>query len=116
MANNSLALGRTFHALADPTRRAVVMQLAKRESATVGELASQFNIGLPAFLKHLRVLKEGGLIVSSKSGRVRTCTLKRERIANAAVWLSDLHRQTEARMDRFSAYVESLERPKGKKS
>ena len=71
MENQSHDLDRAFHALADPTRRAVVARLGTREALPVSELAAPFEMGLPAFLKHLRVLEEAGLVVPVRKGRER---------------------------------------------
>ncbi|MGC4192024.1 MAG: metalloregulator ArsR/SmtB family transcription factor [Thermomicrobiales bacterium] len=108
MKNLSTELDRAFQALADPTRRAVIARLANCRSATVTELAAPFSMGLPAFLKHLRVLEVSGLIVSTKSGRVRTCSLERERLAEAERWLAERRTVLEAQLDRFADHVESL--------
>jgi DNA-binding transcriptional ArsR family regulator len=86
MANNIAQLDAAFHALADPTRRAVVHRLC-RGSATVSELAAPFDMALPSFLKHLGVLEAAGLVGSKKVGRVRTCTLQRKTIAAVERWL-----------------------------
>jgi len=88
MENNQAVLDPLFHALADPTRRAVIQQLG-RGSATVSELARSFNMALPSFMKHIGVLEAAGLIGSSKVGRVRTCTLKPEKLAAAEKWLGE---------------------------
>ena len=85
MANQSPALDAIFHALADPTRRAVIQRLGKGP-ATVSELAEPFAMALPSFMKHVGVLEEAGLIRSSKLGRVRTCALERKRLAAAERW------------------------------
>ena len=88
MANYSVALDSVFHALADPTRRAVIQRLGKG-SATVSELAEPFNMALPSFMKHVRVLESSGLIVSNKTGRIRSCTLKPENLAAVEKWFYD---------------------------
>jgi DNA-binding transcriptional ArsR family regulator len=88
MANNQIALDTLFHALADTTRRGIVQQLG-RGVATVSELASPFDMALPSFMKHIRVLESSGLIVSQKVGRVRTCKLKPERLAAIEKWYDD---------------------------
>lgn len=88
MGNNSVSLDETFHALADPTRRAVVARLCGG-SASIKELAKPFPLGLPAFLKHIKVLERSGLVNSEKVGRVRTCTLRRERLAAAERWFDE---------------------------
>ena len=109
MENHSPALDLAFHALADPTRRAVLARLGEREEATVSELAEPFSMGLPAFLKHLKALEDGGLVATRKTGRVRTCRLRAERLAEVEDWLAARRREVEARLDRFAAYVETLE-------
>jgi DNA-binding transcriptional ArsR family regulator len=99
-------LDAAFHALADPTRRAVVSRLT-RGPAPVKELAEPFAMGLPSFLKHLRVLEKDGLIVSRKVGRVRTCRVNAERLAAAESWLSEQRALWQARTDRLADYVET---------
>lgn len=79
-------LDRTFAALADPTRRAILTRLAKGDSS-VGELAAPFDVSLPAISKHLRVLERAGLLAQSKDGRVRRCRLQAEPIKEAAAWV-----------------------------
>ena len=79
MVNKETAiLDRTFAALADPTRRALLARLDAEEAVTVSELARPFPVSLPAIMKHLDVLSDAGLIVRSKSGRTVTCQLKAE--------------------------------------
>jgi len=102
MENN---LDSAFHALADPTRRAVIGRLMAGPAA-VTELASPFGIGLPTFLKHLRVLEEGGWIRSEKRGRVRTCHVRPERLLAAERWLAEQRAVWDARTDRLADYVE----------
>jgi DNA-binding transcriptional ArsR family regulator len=104
MANNDLVLDRTFAALADPTRRAIVARLCRGE-APVGALAEPFDIGLPTLLKHIRVLEEGGLITSRKAGRVRTCTLTPDALRGADAWLRAHLDAWESRLDRLEAHL-----------
>ena len=104
MANYSRELDEAYGALSDPTRRAVVVRLG-RGPAAVSELASGFAMTLPSFLKHLRVLETSGLIHTAKSGRVRTCTLDRARMAVAVDWLADQRTQWEERPDRLEAFL-----------
>src|SRR5690606_33996345 len=99
-------LDSAFHALSDPTRRAVVNRLT-RGAAPVKELAKPIAMGLPAFLKHLRVLEEGGLIATEKSGRVRTCRIRPERLSEVETWLSEQRALWQAGADRLAAYVEN---------
>ncbi len=111
MENHSSALDSAFHALADPTRRAVVQRLT-RGPAAVTELAEPFEMGLPAFMKHLKVLEDGGLIGSAKRGRVRTCHVKADRLKATEAWLAEQRLLWEARTDRLAAYVETVIAPK----
>jgi DNA-binding transcriptional ArsR family regulator len=76
-----------FQALADPTRRAVVQRLGQGD-ASVSELAAPFKMGLPAFLKHITILEDAGVIGTSKSGRVRTCRLQVESLAAVEEWFT----------------------------
>lgn len=101
-----MALDTAFHALADPTRRAVVARLVGGP-ASVTELAAPFGMGLPSFLKHVKVLKDSGLIASEKVGRVRTCSINAQRLAATEDWLSEQRQILEGRVDRLAAYVET---------
>lgn len=93
-----------FHGLADPTRRAVVTRLA-RGPAPVSELAAPHHMALPSFLKHLKVLEEAGLVKSQKLGRVRTCTLEIDAVAQAERWIVDRKRFWEQQYDQLEAYL-----------
>ena len=106
MENYSTPLDMAFHALSDPTRRAVVGRLM-RGPAPVKELAEPFDMGLPSFMKHLKVLEESGLISSEKVGRVRTCRVRTEQLTAAETWLSEQRALWEARTDRLADYVEN---------
>lgn len=84
-----MSLSETLAAVADPTRRAVVVRLA-RGTATVGELAAPHAMSLPAFSKHLRVLVDAGLVSRRKVGRRVLCTLEPEVLTEVADWVTDL--------------------------
>jgi len=109
MANRSSPLDDIFAALADPTRRAIVMRLCDGE-ASVGELANPFDMALPSFMKHIHVLETSGLVQSEKSGRVRTCRLSPDALVGAEDWFQQQRAIWEARLDRFEAYVMKLKR------
>jgi DNA-binding transcriptional ArsR family regulator len=96
-----------FRALADPTRRAVVQRLAKSPAA-VSELAAPFDMALPSFVQHLRVLEQSGVVKSTKTGRVRTYRLDAKRLRSAESWLAEQRSLWERRLDQFDAYVLSL--------
>lgn len=98
-------LDRTFQALSDATRRAIVMRLGAGP-ASVGELAQPHEMALPSFLKHIGVLEEAGLIRTEKVGRVRTCRLETARLGAIQSWLDAQRDIWEGRTDRLRALVE----------
>ena len=102
-------LDRTFAALVDPTRRAILARLAEEESASIGELASPFAIKLPAVMKHLDVLGTAGLIIRSKKGRTVAVRLAPEPMAEAMDWLRRYERFWSASLDRLAAHAEAEE-------
>jgi DNA-binding transcriptional ArsR family regulator len=104
MLNQSAALDRMFHALADPTRRAVVARLATGP-ASVSDLARPLAMSLPAVVQHLQVLESAGLIATVKAGRVRTCRVAPDALADAERWLSERRQEWEARLDRLEAFL-----------
>ena len=87
------ALDRTFGALADPTRRALVARLSEQQSLSVSELARPFPVSLPAVMKHLDVLSDAGLITRTKSGRIVSCALKAPPMEDAMI-AGDYEHQT----------------------
>lgn len=95
-----------FAALADPTRRAVVQRLG-RGPGSVSELARDFPIALPSFMKHLGVLEASGLIHTRKRGRVRSCELDRARLTIVGDWLEAQRRSWEAHTDRLQRFAEA---------
>jgi DNA-binding transcriptional ArsR family regulator len=99
-------LDRTFAALSDPTRRALLAQLEARPSLSVSELARPFPVSLPAVMKHLDVLSEAGLITRMKTGRVVSCRLNAAPMENAMKWLGRYQRFWSAQLDRLAALVE----------
>ena len=103
MANHD-ALNRVFDALADPTRREVVRRLGQG-AASVGELSRPFAMTLPSFMKHVRALERSGLIRTSKLGRIRTCSLNRDRLALLDDWLAEQRALWESRTDRLEQSV-----------
>ena len=96
-----------FRALADPTRRDVLARLS-RSPASVSELAQPFEMALPSFLEHLRILEGSGLVSSAKAGRVRTYQLVPKQLKLAEDWLADQRSLWEGRLDRLDAYLISL--------
>ncbi|TDB83520.1 ArsR family transcriptional regulator [Actinomadura sp. KC216] len=104
MAQYSAEIDGVFVALADPTRRGVIRRLG-RGPTSVGELAREFPMTLPSFMKHVRTLEASGLIRTEKAGRVRTCVLNRERLALVDDWLAEQRRIWEGRTDRLERLV-----------
>jgi DNA-binding transcriptional ArsR family regulator len=90
-------IDRTFGALADPTRRAIVERLGGG-SASISELAAPFGMSLTGMKKHVLVLEDAGLVVTEKVGRVRKCTLAPYAFEGITAWLQ--------RLDRFAQVVE----------
>jgi DNA-binding transcriptional ArsR family regulator len=99
-------LDRTFAALSDSTRRALVARLSERQSFSVSELARPFSMSLPAVMKHLDVLSDAGLITRSKTGRTVSCRLKAAPMENAMNWLTRYQRFWSEQLDRLAAFVE----------
>jgi len=106
-----VALTRTFSALADPTRRAILGRLVERDGRSVSELAEPFGVTLPAILKHLGVLEDAGLIAREKTGRTVSCRLTAERMEDAVQWLNKYQRFWTRQLDRLAQFVEEEECP-----
>jgi len=108
MTNRVPALDRVFHALSDPTRRAIVARLSK-QPATVGEVHDPSAMALPTLLQHIRVLEQSGLVATRKVGRVRTCEVRTETLLATERWLAKQRAAWEARLDQFDACVITLQ-------
>jgi DNA-binding transcriptional ArsR family regulator len=102
-------LDRTFAALVDPTRRAILARLEQEDSVSIGELARPFAIKLPAVMKHLDVLGNAGLITRSKKGRTVAVRLAPEPMEEAMNWLRRYERFWAASLDRLAAFAEAKE-------
>ncbi|PZQ47559.1 MAG: transcriptional regulator [Rhodovulum sulfidophilum] len=109
MAKHEPDLSLLFHALADPTRRAILTRLAEGP-APVTELARPTGLRLPTVMRHLSVLEEAGLIATSKDGRVRSCAIVPEALLPVRSWLDAQREIWEARLDRLDDYVTKLMR------
>jgi DNA-binding transcriptional ArsR family regulator len=102
-------LDRTFAALVDPTRRAILMRLERENSVSVSELARPFAIKLPAVMKHLDVLSDAGLITRSKQGRTVAVQLAAGPMKEAMNWLQRYERFWKGRLDRLASHAEGEE-------
>jgi DNA-binding transcriptional ArsR family regulator len=100
-------LPRLFQALSDPTRLAVVARLAQGPSSMTS-LARPFDMALPSFSQHLKVLEDCGVVRSSKSGRVRTYELQPKALEAAEHWLNLHRRRWETRLDQLDDYLKTL--------
>lgn len=101
-------LDRTFAALADPTRRAIIARLAKG-AASVTELAEPFEMSLPAVSKHLKVLEQAGLVARGRERQWRPARLEPEPLKEVADWAERYRRFWEERYDRLEEYLEELQ-------
>lgn len=103
MVQQAAVLDRVFSALADPTRRDVLVRLGEGP-ATIGELAEPHSMSLTGMTKHVRVLQDAGLVTTAKVGRTRQCRLGTERLDDAMAWISFYQRLWERRLDGLDAY------------
>ena len=101
-----MSLDETYHALADPSRRAMLRRLAEERALTVSALAAPLPIALPTVMKHLDVLSRAGLIERRKSGRTVTVTLAPAPMTEALEWLERAQAFWSARLDRLADLVE----------
>lgn len=111
MSNLADPIDHVFKALSDPTRRKVLEKLSQGR-ASVSELAEPFDMALPSFVQHLKILEECGLVHSQKQGRVRTFELATAPFRQAEDWLSQQRRLWEGRLDRLDSYLLKLKEQK----
>jgi DNA-binding transcriptional ArsR family regulator len=109
MVNYKERLTRTFAALVDPTRRAILVRLERKDGMSISELAEPFAIKLPAVMKHLDVLDGAGLVTRSKSGRTVTVRLRPQPMREAVEWLRRYEHFWSGSLDRLAAYAASQE-------
>ena len=114
MPNRSSDLDRVFQALSDPTRRAVLARLSSGPAA-VSELAQPFDMALPSFTQHLKMLERCGLVRSVKRGRVRTYTISTRPLAEAEDWMAKQRSLWESRLDQLDDFLVEMDR-KGDRS
>jgi DNA-binding transcriptional ArsR family regulator len=104
MLSQSPTLDRVFHALTDPSRRAMLERLSLGP-ATVSELAEPLEMSLAAVMQHLRLLEDSGVVQSEKVGRVRTCRLEAAALAGAEQWIQDRRAGWRAALDRLGDFL-----------
>jgi DNA-binding transcriptional ArsR family regulator len=101
----SPSLDLTFHALSDPTRRAMLARMSEGE-LSVTELARPFSMSLPAISKHLGILERAELIVRERDGRFQRCRLKAASLSKAAEWIERYRPLWESQLDALGEYLE----------
>jgi DNA-binding transcriptional ArsR family regulator len=104
MSTSAPAIDSVFRALSDPTRRRVLERLG-RSPASVTELAAPFEMALPSFVQHLRMLEDSGLVRSKKEGRVRTYRLVPRQLRLAENWLARQRTLWQTRLDQLDAFL-----------
>lgn len=108
MVQYAAALDAAFAALADPTRRGVLLQLGDAD-ASISELADQFEMTLTGMKKHIAVLEDAGLVQTQKIGRVRHCRLGPQRLTQVNAWLADYTAMWEARFAELDTLLKELQ-------
>jgi DNA-binding transcriptional ArsR family regulator len=115
MVEQHAHLDAVFHALADPTRRAMLGQLAERE-LTIGELATPFSMSFAGASKHVRVLENAGLVTRTIQGRTHLCRLQAARLAEANEWLRRYERFWNEKLDTLEALLRAEDETAARKS
>jgi DNA-binding transcriptional ArsR family regulator len=108
MKKRKIDIDRLFHALGDPTRRAILDRLS-RGPLSVSELAAPLGITLTAVTQHMQILEECGLAHTEKLGRVRTCRIEPSGFDALDHWIRDHRTMWERRLDRLGALLEEDE-------
>ncbi|XAS67559.1 metalloregulator ArsR/SmtB family transcription factor [Micrococcaceae bacterium Sec5.7] len=106
------SLSRTFGALADPTRRAILARLALGP-ASVGQLAEPFDMSLAAVSKHLRVLEHAGLVARGRDAQFRPRTLDARPLAQVSGWIEDYRKFWTQSFDALDGFLSTLTTPDG---
>lgn len=104
MQKKKADIGRIFHALGDPTRRAILERLTGGP-VSVSALADPLKITLAAVVQHLQILEESGLVQTEKVGRVRTCRIESAGFSAAAQWIADRRSNWERKLDKLGEFL-----------
>lgn len=104
MSSTSSDLDLVFHALSDPTRRAILMNLSDAD-LTISEIAEPFDMSLPGVSKHIRVMERAGLISRRVDGRTHTCRLERSPLMDAREWITFYTRFWNEKLDNLEQYA-----------
>jgi DNA-binding transcriptional ArsR family regulator len=100
-----------FQAIADPNRRAIIGLLVN-EKLTVNAVAEHFSISRPAVSRHIKILKECGLVVVRRQGRERYCEVRLDKLDEVADWIEQYRKVWEQRLDRLDEYLSELQKEK----
>ena len=111
---SSKVLDRTFAALADPTRRRILAQLATKGEECVTDLARPHAMSLAAVSKHLIVLEKAGLVKRRRDGRVHSLTLEAKPMKEAQAWIDRYRKFWEGNLDQFEKYLDKLQQQETK--
>lgn len=106
MVNDTASLDSVFGALSDPTRRVILMRLAK-QPLSISDLANPLTISLPATSKHVRILERAGLLRLTKIGRVRRCEIVPSALSGAETWIRQVEAFWNQRLDSLGEFLES---------
>jgi len=99
------ALDAVFAALADSTRRGILESLSSGGDVAVSELAEPYEMSLPGFMKHLKVLEDAGLVSRTKEGRVVSCTLEAQPMKQASAWMARYEKFWNEKLDSLARYL-----------
>ena len=104
----------TFQAIADPNRRAILSLLAAQK-LTLNGVAENFRISRPAVSRHIKILRQCGLVVVSKQGRERYCEVRLDKLNEVSDWIEQSRQLWEQRLDRLDEYVQVMKAEAKKK-
>lgn len=104
-----------FAAIADPTRRAMLMRLAREGERNVSQLMEPFAISQPAVSKHLRILRQAGLVSSRKAGRENLYDIQASRLSDVRDWVSEIEEYWDERLDALGEYLDARKQNKRKR-
>ncbi len=98
-----------FQAIADPNRRAIISLLAEQQKLNVNGLAEKFKISRPAISRHIKILSECGLVVTSQQGRDKYCEMKFQKLTEVSDWVEQYRKFWEEKLDALDNYLTTLQ-------
>lgn len=99
-----------FQAIADPNRRAILSLLATNQRLTLNGVAENFRISRPAISRHIKILKECGLVIIVQQGRERYCEARLDKLNEVSVWVEKYRQMWEARFERLDEVLERMKK------